>query len=40
MLDRVAMKLASMPHDVFVMRLAERARTDEHLRAVLLELAQ
>ncbi len=39
-LDRVAMKLASMPHDVFLMRLAERARTDEHLRTVLIELAQ
>ena len=40
MLERVAMKLASMPHDVFVMRLAERARTDEHLRAALIEIAQ
>ena len=39
-LDRIAMKLAALPHDVFVMRLAERARTDEHLRAVLIDLAQ
>lgn len=40
MLDRVASRLASMPREVLLMKLAERARTDEHVRAVLLEIAQ
>jgi uncharacterized Zn finger protein len=40
MLDRVVSKLVAMPRETLLMRLAERARTDEHLRVVLFELAQ
>ncbi len=40
MLDRVVTQLVAMPRETLLMRLAERARTDEHLRAVLIEIAQ
>ena len=40
MLDRVVSQLVAMPREALLMRLAERARTDEHLRAVLIEIAQ
>ena len=40
MLDRVVSKLVAMPREALLMRLAERARTDEHLRSVLIEIAQ
>ena len=40
MLDRVVSQLVAMPRETLLMRLAERARTDEHLRSVLIEIAQ
>ena len=40
MFDRVAKTLMEMPRELLLRKLAERARTDEHLRAVLVELAQ
>ena len=38
--DHVAATLMTMPRELLLRKLAERARTDEHLRAVLVEIAQ
>jgi len=40
MFDHVATTLMAMPRELLLRKLAERARTDEHLRAVLIEIAQ